>query len=93
MTELTAEELRAEAEAAQAAEAFTRGEVDLDYAQAGRVEAPPAAQAEPMVMRGVRMPASLDQRVRAAAERAGVPFSALIREWIELGLTESEADR
>lgn len=42
---------------------------------------------------GVRLPVGLDQRVRAAAERAGVPFSTLIREWIELGLTETETDR
>ena len=93
MTEPTGEELRAEAEAAQAAEAFACGEVDLDYTQAGRVDVPPAAQAEPMVMRGVRLSVGMDQRVRAAAERAGVPFSTLIREWIELGLTESETDQ
>jgi len=43
-----------------------------------------------MVMRGVRLPVSLDQRVRAAAAQAGVSFSALVREWIELGLTEME---
>jgi len=34
----------------------------------------------------------LDQRVRAAAAQAGVSFSALVREWIELGLTEMEDD-
>lgn len=93
MTEKTAAELRAEAKATEAAEAFSRGELDLDYTQAGKVEAPPAAEAEPMVMRGVRLPVGLDQRVRAAAEQAGVPFSTLIREWIELGLTETETDQ
>lgn len=45
-----------------------------------------------MVMRGVRLPISLDQQVRAAAAKAGLSFSALIREWIELGLTEMEDD-
>jgi chromosomal replication initiator protein len=46
-----------------------------------------------MVTRGVRRPVAFDQRVRAAAERAGVPFSTLIREWIDLGLTEMDDDR
>lgn len=85
----TAAELRAEADAAQAAEAFGRGELELDHTRAGQVEAPPRPEVEPMVMRGIRLSSSLDQRVRAAAERAGVPFSTLIREWIELGLTEA----
>jgi chromosomal replication initiator protein len=35
----------------------------------------------------------LDERVKAAAAKAGVPFSTLIREWIELGLTEMDDDR
>ncbi|RZU72843.1 hypothetical protein EV384_1228 [Micromonospora kangleipakensis] len=38
-------------------------------------------------MRGVRLPVDLDQRVHAAADNAGVKASILIREWIELGLT------
>lgn len=75
----------------RAAEAFARGEVEYD--ETAPVEAPPVPDHEPMVMRGVRLPVSLDQQVRAAAERAGVPFSALIREWIELGLTEMDDDR
>ncbi|WP_344751058.1 hypothetical protein [Micromonospora olivasterospora] len=44
-------------------------------------------------MRGVRLPVNLDQRVRDAADAAGVKASTLIREWIELGLTELENDR
>jgi predicted DNA-binding protein len=76
---------------ARAAEAFARGEVEYDV-DAG-VELPPAPEVEPMVMRGVRLPIELDQRVRAAAEKAGVPFSTLVREWIELGLTEMDDDR
>lgn len=89
----TTAELRAETEAGQAADAVAAGHLDLDYAAAGSVPAPPAADAEPMVMRGVRLPVSLDQRVRAAADQTGVPFSALIREWIELGLTDADSDR
>lgn len=75
----------------RAAEAFARGEVNYD--ETAPVELPPVPASEPMVMRGIRLPVGLDQRVRAAAERAGVPFSTLIREWIELGLTEMEDDR
>ncbi|NYT94307.1 hypothetical protein [Salinispora sp. H7-4] len=75
----------------RAAEAFARGEVDYD--DSAQVELPPAAEAEPMVMRGVRLPVALDQRVRSAADAAGMKPSTLIREWIELGLTELEHDR
>ena len=48
---------------------------------------------EPMVTRGVRLPASLDLRMREAADRAGVPFSQLIREWIELGLADMDDEQ
>ncbi|WP_047891175.1 hypothetical protein [Micromonospora sp. RV43] len=75
----------------RAAEAFARGEVEYD--ETAQVELPPAAETEPMVMRGVRLPVDLDQRVRSAADAAGVKPSTLIREWIELGLTELENDR
>ncbi len=85
--------LRADAEATEAADAFARGELRLDYDRAGTVAAPPAPEAEPMVVRGVRLPVTLDQRIRAAAEAAGTSFSALVREWIELGLTEQAADQ
>lgn len=80
-----------EQQVTRAAEAFARGEVTYDESAA--VEVPPAPESEPMVMRGVRLPVTLDQRVRAAAERSGVQFSALIREWIELGLTEMDEDQ
>ena len=72
-----------------AAEAFARGEITYH----GEVEAPPPMEGEAMVMRGVRLPLSLDRRVKEAAQQAGVPFYTLIREWIELGLTEMEDDR
>lgn len=75
----------------RAAEAFGRGEVEFDNGVAAQL--PPVPESEPMVMRGVRLPVGLDQRVRAAAEKAGVPFSTLVREWIELGLTEMDDDR
>ncbi|HET9516535.1 MAG TPA: hypothetical protein VFO77_02285 [Actinoplanes sp.] len=80
-----------ERQVVEAAAAFARGDVTYDAGVAA--ELPPALDTEPMVSRGLRLPVSLDQRVRAAAERAGVPFSTLIREWIELGLTEMDDDR
>ena len=80
-----------EHQVSQAARAFARGEVEYD--EAATVELPPPPESEPMVMRGVRLPIPLDQQVRAAADRAGVSFSALLREWIELGLTEMQDDR
>jgi predicted DNA-binding protein len=84
-------DIYSERQVAEAAAAFARGEVSYDAT--GTVELPPAPDTEPMVSRGLRLPVSLDQRVRAAAERSGVPFSTLIREWIELGLTEMDDDR
>jgi predicted DNA-binding protein len=50
-------------------------------------------ETEPTVLRGLRLPVSLDRRARQAAEAAGVSFSALVREWIELGLAETSADQ
>jgi predicted DNA-binding protein len=80
-----------ERQVTEAAAAFARGEVTYD--ETAPAVLPPAPESEPMVMRGVRLPVTLDQRVRAAAEKTGMPFSTLIREWIELGLTEMEDDR
>ena len=85
----TAKRLRDLADSVDAANAFAAGQVQ--YVDEP-VELPPPPEAEPMVMRGVRLPVSLDQQVRAAAARAGLSFSALIREWIELGLAEIEDD-
>jgi predicted DNA-binding protein len=87
----TVNEQQNEQQLEAAAEAFARGEVTYD--ETAPVELPPVPETEPMVLRGVRLPVTLDRRVRAAAEKAGVPFSTLIREWIELGLTEMDDDR
>jgi predicted DNA-binding protein len=88
--ELTAKQLRDLADAVDAANAVAGGRVQyLDEP----AELPPPPESEPMVMRGVRLPVSLDQQVRAAAAKAGLSFSALIREWIELGLAETEDDK
>jgi chromosomal replication initiator protein len=65
----------------------------VEYDETAQVELPPAADTEPMVLREVRLPVDLDQRVRVAADKAGVKASILIPEWIELGLTELENDR
>ena len=87
--DLSAKELRDLADSVDAAHAFAEGRVEyLDEP----AELPTPPDSEPMVMRGVRLPISLDQQVRAAAAKAGTTFSGLIREWIELGLTEMEDD-
>jgi predicted DNA-binding protein len=46
-----------------------------------------------MAVRSLRLPVELDRRVKAAAEKRGVPTSTLIREWIELELTALEHDQ
>lgn len=46
-----------------------------------------------MVVRSLRLPFELDRRLKAAAERRGVPTSTLLREWIELELTALEDDQ
>jgi chromosomal replication initiator protein len=88
--ELSAQELRDLADAVDAANAIAAGRIEYIDEPA---ELPPPPDSEPMVMRGVRLPVSLDQQVRAAAAKAGMSFSALVREWIELGLTEMEDDK
>jgi predicted DNA-binding protein len=80
-----------EKQVSAAAAAFIAGEVAYDEKAA--VQLPPALEDEPMVTRGVRLPVGLDQRMRAAAQQAGVPFSQLIREWIEVGLTDLATDQ
>ncbi|BAL90429.1 hypothetical protein AMIS_52090 [Actinoplanes missouriensis 431] len=73
-----------------AAAAFAAGTVTYD--ETARVSLPPIPETEPMVPLGVRVPPALAQRVRAAADQAGVPYSQLVREWIELGLTDMAGD-
>ncbi|GIF39164.1 hypothetical protein [Actinoplanes xinjiangensis] len=73
-----------------AAAAFAAG--DVTYHEGTRVTLPPAPETEPMVPLGIRVPPALAQRVRAAADQAGIPYSQLIREWIELGLTDMAGD-
>jgi len=86
--ELNAKQLRDLADSVEAATALAAGQVEyLDEP----AELPPP-ESEAMVMRGVRQPVSLDQQVRAAAASAGLSFSAMVREWIELGLAEIEDD-
>ena len=88
--ELTAMDLREMADAVDAANAVAAGRIEY-VDEPAELPAPP--ESEPMVMRGVRLPVSLDQQVRAAAAAAGLSFSAMIREWIELGLAEIEDDQ
>ncbi|WP_328476454.1 BrnA antitoxin family protein [Actinoplanes sp. NBC_00393] len=84
MTPYTDEQLNA------AATAFAAGQVTYDESKI--VALPPVPETEPMVALGVRVPPALAQRVRDAADQAGVPYSQLVREWIELGLTEMAGD-
>lgn len=46
--------------------------------------------AEPMVVTSIRLPRPLMQRVRAQADAAGVPATALIRGWVEDRLVAQE---
>ncbi|MEV6599425.1 hypothetical protein AB0M36_21590 [Actinoplanes sp. NPDC051346] len=76
---------------AAAAAAFAAGEVTYDETAAVRL--PPVPESEPMVPLGLRVPTALAQRIRDAAARAGVPYSQLLREWAEVGLTEMASDQ
>jgi predicted DNA-binding protein len=87
----TAQELRDRADSAGAAEAFARGDVTLDFAAAGTVEMPPTPEGEVMVVRSIRLPVDLEVRAKGVAEARGVPYSALIRDWISEGLEQAEA--
>jgi predicted DNA-binding protein len=60
--------------------------------EADESELPPR-DAPVMVVRSLRLPFALDQRLKAAAQRRGVPTSTLVREWIELELTALEDDQ
>jgi predicted DNA-binding protein len=73
-----------------AAVAFAAGAVTYD--DRAPVTLPPVPETEPMVPLGIRVPPALAQQVRAAADQAGVPYSQLVREWIELGLTDMAGD-
>lgn len=46
-----------------------------------------------MVVRSIRLPLELHERVKKAAQDRGVATTALIREWIELGLSALENDQ
>lgn len=45
-----------------------------------------------MVVRSLRLPLELHERIKAVAEARGVPASTLIREWIEVELAALEND-
>lgn len=54
-------------------------------------QVPPRGMAV-MVVRSLRLPVELDERIKTAATQRGASASTLIREWIELGLTALEQD-
>lgn len=65
----------------------------LEFGETVSDELLPPRGAPVMVVRSLRLPYELDRRVKAAAERRGVPTSTLVREWIELELTALEDDQ
>jgi predicted DNA-binding protein len=46
-----------------------------------------------MVVRSIRLPVDLHERVKKVAEARGVPATTLIREWIEVELSALENDQ
>jgi hypothetical protein len=52
---------------------------------------PPAADADVMVVRSLRLPLALETRARAVASARHVPYTTLIREWIIDGLDREES--
>jgi predicted DNA-binding protein len=54
---------------------------------------PPADTTTVMVVRSLRLPLDLDQRLKTAAAARGVPTSTLVRDWIELELTALDNDQ
>lgn len=65
---------------------------DTVAADDGTTPVPPAP-GEPMVVRSLRLPVDLYQRINAAAARHGVAASTLMREWIETELVAMEDDQ
>lgn len=53
----------------------------------------PPAPGEPMVVRSLRLPVDVHQRITAVAARHGVAVSTLMREWIETELAAMEDDQ
>lgn len=46
-----------------------------------------------VVVRSLRLPLQLDRRLRAVAERRGIPASTLVRQWVESELVALEDDQ
>jgi predicted DNA-binding protein len=65
----------------------------LDFGAGVAQDELPPRDAPVMVVRSLRLPVELDQRVKTAARRRGVPTSTLVREWIEVELAALEDDR
>lgn len=58
----------------------------------GSTPAPPPP-GEPMVVRSLRLPVDVYQRINAVAARHGVAASTLMHEWIETELAAMEDDQ
>jgi chromosomal replication initiator protein len=53
-------------------------------------EAPPRLDTEPLVVRSLRLPVEVELRAHTIAKERGVPVTALMREWITVGLATAE---
>lgn len=60
---------------------------------AAELPPPPSEDHPVMVVTSLRLPLELHERLKAAAGSRGKPFSALAREWIEMGLAALEDDQ
>jgi len=72
--------------------AFLNDLTILDEAPPADIPLPPADN-EVMVVTSLRLPLELHERLKAAAEARGKPFSTLVREWIEMELANLENDQ
>jgi predicted DNA-binding protein len=57
--------------------------MDLTFGETLPDSVLPEADSEVMVVRSLRLPPDLDDRVREIAAQRGIKWSALVREWVE----------
>ena len=65
----------------------------LEFGDDAAEDEVPPRDAPVMVVRSLRLPFELDQRLKAAARRRGVATSTLVRQWIQLELTALDDDQ
>ena len=62
-----------------------------DHMGDGEIVGATGGDTEIMIGRGLRLPSALDGRVREIAAARGVAASALIRQWIEMGVAGEDS--